>query len=145
MIRNRSIAVRLPYALRYLDLFCAPSRAEHRITCDCVVVVLLLALLFRLLHMRTALEKNSVSKQLAIYLGVMAGNCQSTLRARGIVGQQRSIEKGVALNREGRITASNIEKNVRDGEAASEKNFGLADEVKSARNIEHEGCIGRAI
>jgi len=48
--------------------------------------------------MRTALELNSVSKQLAIYLGVMAGDCQSTLRARLIVGQQRSVEKRVATN-----------------------------------------------
>ena len=32
--------VRLPYALRYLDLLCAPSRAHHRIICDVIVIVL---------------------------------------------------------------------------------------------------------
>jgi hypothetical protein len=38
-------------------------------------------------------EVNFVSNQLAIYLGVMAGDFQGTLRAGGIVGHQRSIER----------------------------------------------------
>jgi hypothetical protein len=54
--------VRLPYALRYLDLLCAPSRAHHRIICDVVVIVLFPALLLRFLHMCAALEVNFVSK-----------------------------------------------------------------------------------
>ena len=95
--------------------------------------------------MRTALEVNFVSNQLAIYQGVMPGNCQSTLRAGGIVGQQRSVEDRIAPNGECRITASNIEKNIRDSEAASEKNFGVTAEAKSSRNIEDERRTGRSI
>jgi hypothetical protein len=61
------------------------------------------------------------------------------LPAGGIVGQQRAIEEGIAANSEGRVTASDIEQNVRDSKAAGEENFGLPAQVKSARNIEHEG------
>src|SRR4029079_18904848 len=73
--------VRLPYALRYVDLFCARPRREQRMSGDIVVVVivLMLALLFRLLHMCAALEVNFVSKQLAIYLSVMAADIQRPL------------------------------------------------------------------
>ena len=95
--------------------------------------------------MCAALEVNFVSKQLAIYLSVMAGDLQGTLRTGGIVGQQRSIEKSVAPNGEGRIAASNIEKNIGDGEAAREKDFGVTAEVKSSRYIEDERRTGRSI
>jgi len=107
--------------------------------------LLFLALLLRFLQCVAALEANFVSKQLAIYLSVWPLDLQGTLRTGGIVGQQRSIEKSVAPNGEGRITAGNIEKNVRDGQAAREKNFGLAAEVKSARNIEDECRTGCSI
>jgi hypothetical protein len=80
--------------------------------------------------MCAALEANFVSEQLAIYLSVMAGDLQGTLRTGGIVGQQCSIEKSVAPNGEGRIAASNIEKNVRHSEPAREKNFGITAEAK---------------
>jgi len=95
--------------------------------------------------MRTALEKDSVSKQLAIYLSVMAGDLQGTLRAGGIVGQQCSIEKSVAPNGESRIAASNIEKNVRHSEPAPEKNFGITAEAKRSRDIENERRTGRSL
>ena len=55
--------VPLAYPLRYVDLFCARARAEHRITGDVIVVVVVfLALLLRFLHMCAALEVNFVSK-----------------------------------------------------------------------------------
>src|SRR6478672_193515 len=95
--------------------------------------------------MRTALEKDSVSKQLAIYLSVMAGDLQGTRRTGGIVGQQRSIEKSVAPNGKGRIAASNIEKNVRHSEPTREKNFGIPAEAKRSRDIENERRTGRSI
>ena len=132
--------------LRYIDLFCARAPAEQRITGDdVVVIVLFLALLLRFLYMCATLEANFVGKQLAIYLSVMAGDLQGTLRAGGIVGQQCSIEKSVAPNGESRIAASNIEKNIGDGEAAREKDFGVTAEVKSSRYIEDERRTGRSI
>ena len=63
-----------------------------------VVIVVMLALLFRLLHMRAALEINFPGNQLAIDLSIVAGDLQGALCAGGVVDQQHSIEKRVVGN-----------------------------------------------
>lgn len=73
--------------------------------------------------MRAALESNFISKHLAIYLRVMAGDLQSALCAGWVIGEQRAVEYRVARDRERRIVSPDIEQDVRNRQPAGKRNF----------------------